>query len=414
MKSRSLLLFAAVPAVLLLLGALSLSLLFEEVEEKESISQGIRARSNPLLGLEWTLDALGWDAVSSPELLIPETTDVALIVLPEAGRLSADEADRLLDWVEWGGSLAYSPPDFEDDPLLRRYGLRMEAGLMAVLDPRILENPPPEGAPEEDAPEEVAPPEDSATDESAEALVPYSPGFELEISLDPSADHPAAGGQWTLNSQKLAWLRGEQQLQWVAGRDPEDPTRFAVGGRSLGQGALVFIADATPFTNDRLGEADNAAFAEDVLVVFEPSRVQLVYRLEQEGMLTLLLRLAWPAAVSGLALLLAWLWLASRRFGTVYADLPAERRSLEEHLDAVGAFALRRGHTPTLLDNLRHSTLERLGGVPEEPEARVRWLVQRTRLPEETVRLALSPLDNSSPRALIERVRALETLRRSR
>lgn len=394
MNTRPLLLLAAVPGLLLTALALSLVLLFEEVEAPEQLPPGLRARSNPLLALEWTLDRLGYEATSHTELVIPEGTDAALIVLPDAGRLTRSEALRLLDWVAAGGVLVYSPPDFEDDPLLWEFALEMEPAWP------------------EPSPEGVEGGEGAAEDPAADELAAEPPAaVAMELQLPEDAAHPAAGGAWRVQGEGVGWLRGEP-LDWVAGAT--DAERFAIGGVAEDAGQVIFIADASPFINQHLGEAENANFAHDVFIVGQPTKIHLVYRLEQEGMLTLLLRLAWPAALSGLALLLAWIWLSSRRFGTIYADPIPERRSLAQHIDAVGAFAWRRGHAPAMVDRLRDSTLERLGSPPADPEARVRWLVQRTRCPEETVRLALSPLENDSPRALIELVRALEALRRSR
>jgi hypothetical protein len=59
-------------------------------------------------------------------------------------------------------------------------------------------------------------------------------------------------------------------------------------------------------------------------------------------------------------LVAAWVWMASRRFGSVLPDPPRHRRSVLEHVVASGDFLFRHGHHWELLASTRQAVRRRL------------------------------------------------------
>jgi hypothetical protein len=128
-----------------------------------------------------------------------------------------------------------------------------------------------------------------------------------------------------------------------------------------GAGSVVVISSLRPFTNGSLDERDHAALLW-FLVADTGRQVVTVQMLRSLSLLGWLQEHA-MAALAALGVLVAlWLWRVGPRFGPLRPSEAAPRRSLLEHLRAVGRFEADTQQLGRLLQQLRadtQSTFER-------------------------------------------------------
>src|SRR5690606_22494476 len=187
-----------------------------------------------------------------------------------------------------------------------------------------------------------------------------------------------------------------------------------------GAGTLTALTDDLFLRNARLGRLDHAELALRLArVPGEAAPVWIVAAERWPGLWAQARAHAWPALVAGAVLLAAWLWRASRRFGPVRPDPPAERRRWMEHLEAAGRFHWRDDGGATLLAAARGALLRELeirhpAWAQLPAEARLARLADLSGLAPAAVRDALAPGGAPGGEAdFVARVARLERIRRS-
>lgn len=331
---------------------------FERTTEEEHVGAAREARENPYLALGRTLERLGHPVTTLESLADLETLpppEGTLWLLVRRDTLPGPRAEALLDWVHAGGHLVLTsqemgpPEDRGPDPLLDRFGL--------VRSWRDVDTEPEAAAPEGeagDAPEAEAPEAEAGTgEEPFDVVWGGEPAWEETVASWPGTDRPLtvdfiAGFVWEGAGEAPTWeMSGEAGPHLVMLRH--------------GAGALTALSDGRFVHNDRLARQDHAELALH-LARWQGGRrpVWIVRSAEWPGLVALAMAHATPVLASGAALLVAWLWRASRRFGPVEGVPPPERRSWIEHLDAVGHYHWRHDRGLRLLHGLRERVLLRL------------------------------------------------------
>jgi hypothetical protein len=187
-----------------------------------------------------------------------------------------------------------------------------------------------------------------------------------------------------------------------------------------GFGRVTALTDDWFARNERIGRHDHAELL--VRIVGEPASgapVWIVTSERWDGLLSQTLQHAAPAALSAVALLVAWLVLAARRFGPVASEPLAKRRRWIEHLDAVGRFYWNRDRAQELSavnrESLRKQLQRRHPGWGTLPEAeRNERLGEACGLGASQVGRALDPsYVPSSEAALVALVANMERIRAS-
>jgi hypothetical protein len=288
--------------------------------------------------------------------------------------------ERLFEWVEAGGYLIVAAePRSVDDPLLERLGVwwteRPNTG---------------DGEEEEDVFE-------AGTDTVAVRI----PGQERLLDVQRP--------RWPKGGLKA----GRPAPDWRAGPDEH---RGVLLHYRLGRGHVTVLEDFGFFTNTRIGEADHAELVWTLIRRYgREGELRLATRLEVPTLWHWLAESAWMALWSGAGLILAWLWARVPRFGGVLPTTEPERRSLKEHLAAVGRAVWRAGGLASWLEQVRQdlrSTLTRrhphLAGLPA-PE-RNEALARLGGVPPQRVASLLSGRENLTPEDYTEIVRTAQTL----
>jgi hypothetical protein len=118
-----------------------------------------------------------------------------------------------------------------------------------------------------------------------------------------------------------------------------------------GRGRILVFSTLQPFTNTGLDEFDHAALLWRLLQ--DTGEVIMIRRLESVTLLAWLRQHALAALVALAALIVLWLWRVVPRFGPLRPAQAAQRRSLLEHLNAVGRYQADHGQLGRLLQRVR-------------------------------------------------------------
>lgn len=358
----------------------------ERIDVQRPLPIGAEARANPLHALTLALRDAGQTVALKGHLDLerspPPPRGSVVLLYPEAQVDTPALAWALADWVDAGGRLALPMPRGEAAPALTellRDGFGVEAlrGVAAVDD-----------CPSLAVGEDVAP---------------------LEVCGVPFAVRGVIGDD-------LVWPRA-------------DAARFA--RLPHGDGEVLLFADLGMLENWQFLPTGGGVDARvDARVAAEAdARAALAARLAgplldgdevwivafQGGSLTaLVLSRGWPLLLGiGLALL-AWLLLASARFGPLVPTPPARRRALLEHLDAAGQFAFRSDHGLALHAALRDAVLDRL--AQRHALARLDHatlaaaLADRSRLPRDAIASALELPPRATPEAFRDAIGTLSSV----
>lgn len=326
------------------------------------------ARANPYFAARLLLERLGLRVQQKVELSRPQALAEGATLVLAAGRAELDPptVDTLLEWVERGGHLVvgveYIP---ERDALLSAIEVR------AVW------------------------PEDDENEEPLDGALEYAPA-EL-------ADRIAA--RRGSSAPEDVVLPDGRTLQARFGRSPtltdlEDSTLWrhdAGDGAHIlaigwGDGRITLFSTLRPFTNRHLGQLDHAELLWHVVGDGRTTDLYLVRHLESVSLPQWLLAHApFALAATGVFLLL-WLWRVVARFGPLAPSPAPDRRSLLEHIRAVGRYYAGERQQPRLLQLLRADCLELFGRVAPlarglEGAARLREASRLTRInPRELLR----------------------------
>lgn len=306
---------------------------FEQVTVKTHAPPEAEARRNPYLALERFFARMGRPLQRQADARFLDTLPAGGVLILDAARrihMTPERVEHLLRWVEQGGYLIVSPDFPGEDPLLARFGVS-----------RFIPGQSPEKSP--------------ATEEEADAVAPLPASGSLTVRI-PGAPRPFLADPPTLGLQP-----GKIAPSWTAGR-PRQGTQYLHFAHGSGHVTLI-SGLSSQFSNFTIGQHDHAEILWTLVQTYQPhlsGPITLVTRLQTPSLWQWLAEYAWTALISGLALLLLWLWRVVPRFGVPQPDPEPDRRQLREHLAAVGRYVWRSGGLEYWLAIARDSFQSRL------------------------------------------------------
>jgi hypothetical protein len=323
---------------------------FEQRTVDEPTLASAEAMRNPYLAAGRLLEALGHEVrwLEGPGSLddLPPA-EATLLLTNSRDTLTELRARPLLAWVGSGGHLITSAhstwerAERDPDPLID------PLGLFGYRDRAERSH------------------EDGDEDERAAADEPETTGDvveELDFT-DLLAGLGERGEVWDATTTRIDGRALEVDFDpSVTWAEPRDVASFVAYGEAgahlvqvdLGAGRVTALSDDHFVRNARIGERDHAELlARLVGPASAAAPVWIVISERWPGLLSQILEHAAPAAASAVALLVAWLWHASRRFGPILRSVEPERRRWIEHLDAVGRYHWHRDRGRGLIDAAR-------------------------------------------------------------
>jgi hypothetical protein len=386
---------------------------------------GKEALRDPYLALGRLMERLGRPLVRiSNALALDQLTPGGVLLLDHGRRfhVNARRADALFEWVRRGGYLIVAAESRSvDDPVLERLGIkwyeppkpepRQDAGARVRRQGLRTDAGSPEQEPGQNA-ETGEDEEEAQACELSDSRSDTEPDV-IEVRL-PDRDEP---------------LRLKRISHWIgASLVPTDPapiwkagvaeTRSTVLHYDYGEGRITVFDDFDFLSNGHIGEHDHAELIWALIKHYQPQgEVRLATRLAVPSLWEWLAESASTALISGALLIAAWLWAIVPRFGGTLPSPNPARRSLAEHLSAVGRAVWRHGnegraHWETVVrQELRTQILQRhphIARTPASEQARI--LAGMSGLPETRVATALGPPDKPSPRHFVDGVRTVQEL----
>ncbi|EXF94182.1 hypothetical protein HK44_002220 [Pseudomonas fluorescens HK44] len=355
-----------IPGLLIagLLAALGVYLYQQVTPYQEVIDHGPspEARANPYLAAEHFLHQQGLTVTHANSLdILPylEPHQQSLLLLGDRANMTPRQADQVLNWTRAGGRLLFVAEALWDEKTGKSGDLLLDRVQLHQSMSKDLGNPPADAE---------ADPYPNLTklyleDEDAPAYASFDPQFHLE-------DPKNLAQSWA-NSALATHM---MQL-------------------SYGRGSITVVTDAQLWKNPNIGQYDNAWL---LWYLYSDTGVTLLFTIDHDDLLTMLLRYFPQALVALAALVGLWIWHVGLRQGPVQAPAPKARRQLLEHLRASADFMLRRSGQHSLLLALQHDVLRRARhrhpgfeqlGVAEQWQVLARLTGQPTR----AISQALSP-----------------------
>jgi len=317
---------------------------------------------NPFLAAERLLEGLGYRVDTAQEAAYLEQLPANGVLILSGDRqyhLTPGRTKALFAWVESGGYLIADAGWVNpSDPIIRRFDVRFRA-------PEPLRR--------------------------TVSIPGY--GRELHIRAFDRRQMYVGTVSPTWSVQGVADKKGNQGMELLEFR--------------LGKGSVTLINGLWRFNNWTIEQDNHAELLAALLLTHQPhGDVRIMTHLNVPSIWEWLLEHAQAALAAALALLAAWLWHIIPRFGVLRPDALAERRSLIEHLRAIGRFLWRQRSLDVLLDaarsNLRAYLALRFSAQPFHAD-----LADRSGLAVDEIAFALT----GAPRSPSQYTAAFRTLR---
>ncbi|MFI5314808.1 MAG: DUF4350 domain-containing protein [Myxococcota bacterium] len=420
------------------LAAVAVTLFFATCEKQQvELPRGYagEAARNRYLAAEILLDRMGMPAKSFGDVgalaSLPSETGTLIVPTPRRS-LDAATSARLLDWVDRGGHLVVLTWELWDDPKRNPDPILDSVGVHQFLNRDDSgggeDAPPPEGAAPSrpsDAPDPEASPDDEG-DGNGNGDADAGDDADGDANGD-DADAPDVAEADFPDRDTPLEVRFDPRFRLDMDDPESDSILLEIGDDAgshwltlrHGKGLITGLSDDYFMTQPEIGDLDHAE------LVYRMSRlgghrgpVWFVYGDQHPSVLQLVARHGWMVAASALALLLLWLWSASRRFGPLTPEPARARRELMEHVRAAGLLQWRRGGGGALLAATRDAVLARMrerhpGFESLAPDDQVRRLETLSGLPRERLADALAFQAESDPGRFAAKIAILEKLRRS-
>ena len=292
---------------------------------KERVHVGFsgEARVNPYFAARLLLERLGMRVHQTVELSKPETLPrgATLVLAASRAELDPPTVEALLEWVESGGHLVVGVEyDMERDWLLSTLEVRAEW-----------------------------PPDDSGARRACPA--PDADAVAEKVTLP--------GGRTLRADLQSGPVLIDQNEGHLWRHESEDGTR--VLALAWGDGRVTLFSTLHPFDNRRIGKLDHADLLWAVLGDSPSRDLFLVRYVDTMSLPKWLWQRAPLALVAAGVFLLLWLWRVVPRFGPLVPGATVDRRSLLEHIRAVGRFHADQRRQGRLLEALRADCLELFG-----------------------------------------------------
>ena len=135
--------------------------------------------------------------------------------------------------------------------------------------------------------------------------------------------------------------------------------------QKIGSGLVTLVSSLDFIENKDLEKADHAEIFWHLIhgidkPIDDPSKVWLIHSDKMPPLWDLIWHNAWMFILSILFLFIAWLLLATRRFGPAIPKLSEDRRSLTEHISSSGSFYWKHNHKQQLLESTRSAVNQKL------------------------------------------------------
>ncbi|WP_153108856.1 DUF4350 domain-containing protein [Propionivibrio limicola] len=306
---------------------------FERVPKKHWESPQKEARRNSFLATERLFSHLQRpiDRIRSPKSLDAMTPNGTLILAANRHRLiDRQRANRLLQWVEAGGYLIVEAERAGTDPLLERLGVSR------------YKKPPAPPQPEGEKKQPVA------------KKTPANPPVANVVLSDQNI-------RYRLIFHGNGLIRQAERAPasaWRAGPSEEESSVIHL---AWGKGQIT-VFDSLHFLHFRqIAKEDHAELIWALVQHYQPrGAIHLAARMDFQTLWQWLAESAWMALISGIVLILLWLWRIVPRFGGMQQARLDERRDLAQHLHAIGRSLWREGGLAHLREIVRQSVLQRL------------------------------------------------------
>jgi Domain of unknown function (DUF4350) len=313
--------FLALAGGLLCLGAWWFTQNYGVFPQRVWVGMSGEARANWLLAARMLLTRMGSNVQESSDLarLDAFPTTGTIFLAAERSDMTPERAARLLEWVEAGGHLVLGAQrELARDPLFEQLGVSAERN----ADRRAASKP-----------DEVELPD------GTRLRVDFLPSPRLyDEDETASWQHESGGG--------IRMLRIPYE-----------------------HGSVTVLSTYRPFSNPAIGRLDHAELLWRLAAdAGKPAPVWLVRRLDVESLPRWLIEHALPAMAALVLFLALALWRVVPRFGPLQPPPAPGRRSLVEHLSAMGRFYSMQRQLPRLIHVLRQNGLDLLG--TRAPETR--------------------------------------------
>ena len=347
------------------------------------------ARVNPYLAAERFLKEEGW-SVRSSRVWDDYGYQAGLVFMPAPFLGSKAEGMRVLEWVADGGILVLTIEGGEPE---RNDFTAFSSGNGI---PREGDYPGMDYLLEEIGVEIVLEDWESVSDDAlTQNEMIDRPWHIAELNLDGE-------DEIDLEFEGDVALRAKDGYDWEENFDL--PSR--VISTAHGMGTVVVMAHARPLRSPYLDRADHARFLEMMAEWDRSGEIVFLY-----GSSLSFSGLVWQRAgmvvISGLILLVAWLWMRIPRLGPILQDSYQLKRPYGTALIDSARFLWRGGHVVHLIRPLRERLERDHQGDPGNLYQR---LSDRSGLPREEVAEALTVLPGKDPGSLIKLVQKLQAL----
>lgn len=382
-RRAGLLVGAGVAALLCVLG---IYLFLKAVPYEETIDHGPspEAQANPYLAAEHFLRQQGINVEHANNLdVLPnlEPHQRSLLLLGERTHMTPREVDQLMNWAQAGGRLLFVAEALWDNSTASSGDLLLDRVRLRQFLSKDLKAPEPELI--KDRYPKLT--KLYLEDEEAPAYVGFDTDFHLE---DPQ-------------NLAQAWANSALATHMMQ--------------LNHGLGSITVLTDAELWKNDHIDQYDNAWL---LWYLSADTNVTLLYDIDHDNLLALLLRYFPQALVALLALIALWLWRSAVRQGPLQQPASKARRQLEEHVQASAGFHLRHNGRQHLLHSLQQDVLRRARHLHpgfEQLAVAEQWqvLARLTRQPTRAISQALSPRPQQrlSSAEFCRQVAHLQTLR---
>jgi len=334
--------YLAIGGLLMCLIVLWFTRNYAIVSEDEWTGMRPEAASNPLLAARMLLQRMGSNVEQSQDLdRLSRFATSGTLFLADRSDVTPPLAHALREWVRRGGHLIIAAErHLTRDPLLQELGVLVQVRR-----------------------------KDSADAHGEPVVLPD--GSRLEVALPPSPS-------LSVERDRLDW--------WY-----ESNGAMLMVQLTEGRGRVTVMSSFAPFHNRAIGRYQHADLLWYLAGGRAASPVWLVRRLQTQSLPGWLLDHALPALIALALVLLVALWRVTPRFGPLVRPGAPDRRSLTEHLTAMGRFYSSQGQLGVLIGVLRQDALDALAHkVPE------------TRMADGAARLkAAARASGMRPRALL-------------
>ena len=380
-KRKSILISAGL--VILLAGLVGLFLYnFELVEEEQRSGYSAEAKRNPLLAAQRFLNKQGYTVqnIRGLDNLKPGSGDAIFI---SYSRELEQQANRewLLEWIKQGGHLVLELQSGNDmDGVSKNTPFLDTLGVKPVHRNVLFDD-------------FVAEEKDLQIFRDREHLkARFLPQHSLDLDEDGEAE----------------------PVLFISDGNGPHIVEFP-----FGRGVYTVVSEFDLWKNHNIGELDHAALLAHLLGDHagqaSSTTLWLVMRKLRPSLLTLLWNNAWQFVIALLTALALGLWYLSNRFGPGLQLDDAQRRSLMEHIEAIGQFEWRMDKAEHLLSAVRREVqLELERRFPELPhkarDETTSWLAEKLKIPEQDIITALhSPCESQT--AFTQCIKILQSIK---